>query len=110
MADEGRENFVISLSHYLVLGAILFAIAVIGIFLNRKNLIVLLMAIELMLLAVNMNFVAFSYFLDDPSGQIFVFFILTVAAAESAIGLAILVVLFRNLSTINVDDLKQLKG
>jgi len=101
---------VISLSHYLVLGAILFAIAVIGIFLNRKNMIVLLMAIELMLLAVNMNFVAFSYFLDDPAGQVFVFFILTVAAAESAIGLAILVVLFRNLNTINVEDLDSLKG
>jgi len=101
---------VISLSHYLVLGAILFSIAVIGIFLNRKNLIVLLMAIELMLLAVNMNFVAFSHFLDDPSGQVFVFFILTVAAAESAIGLAILVVLFRNLKTIDVEELDQLKG
>jgi NADH-quinone oxidoreductase subunit K len=100
----------IPLSHYLVLGAILFAISVIGIFLNRKNIIVLLMAIELMLLAVNMNFVAFSHFLNDPSGQIFVFFILTVAAAESAIGLAILVVLFRNLRTINVEDLNKLKG
>ncbi len=100
----------LTLSHYLVLGAILFAIAVIGIFLNRKNLIVLLMAIELMLLAVNLNFVAFSHFLGDPSGQIFVFFILTVAAAESAIGLAILVVLFRNLNTINVEDLDSLKG
>jgi NADH-quinone oxidoreductase subunit K len=100
----------ISLSHYLVLGAILFAISVIGIFLNRKNIIVLLMAIELMLLAVNTNFVAFSHFLGDTAGQIFVFFILTVAAAESAIGLAILVVLFRNLRTINVEDLDQLKG
>jgi len=100
----------LTLSHYLVLGAILFAIAVIGIFLNRKNLIVLLMAIELMLLAVNLNFVAFSYYLGDTAGQIFVFFILTVAAAESAIGLAILVVLFRNLETINVDDLDSLKG
>ena len=100
----------LTLSHYLVLGAILFAIAVIGIFLNRKNVIVLLMAIELMLLAVNLNFVAFSYFLGDIAGQVFVFFILTVAAAESAIGLAILVVLFRNLSTINVDDLDSLKG
>ena len=88
----------------------LFAIAVVGIFLNRRNLIVLLMAIELMLLAVNMNFVAFSHFLDDPSGQVFVFFILTVAAAESAIGLAILVALFRNLKTIDVEDLDQLKG
>ena len=86
----------LSLSHFLVLGAILFAISVVGIFLNRKNLIVLLMAIELMLLAVNMNFVAFSHYLGDLSGQIFVFFILTVAAAESAIGLAILIVLFRN--------------
>ena len=100
----------ISLSHYLVLGAVLFAISVVGIFLNRKNVIVLLMAIELMLLAVNMNFVAFSHFLDDTAGQIFVFFILTVAAAESAIGLAILVVLFRNLNTIHVEDLDQLKG
>jgi len=100
----------LSLSHYLILGAILFSIGIIGVFLNRKNLIVLLMAIELILLAVNMNFVAFSYYLNDPAGQIFVFFILTVAAAESAIGLAILVVLFRNLSTINVDDLDSLKG
>ena len=100
----------ISLSHYLVLGAILFAISIVGIFLNRKNVIILLMAIELMLLAVNMNFVAFSHYLQDISGQIFVFFILTVAAAESAIGLAILVVLFRNLRTINVDDLDNLKG
>ena len=100
----------LSLSHFLVLGAILFAISVVGIFLNRKNLIVLLMAIELMLLAVNMNFVAFSHFLGDLSGQIFVFFILTVAAAESAIGLAILVVLFRNLKSIHVDDLGSLKG
>ena len=100
----------LTLSHYLVLGALLFAIAIIGIFLNRKNVIILLMAIELMLLAVNLNFVAFSHFLGDVSGQIFVFFILTVAAAESAIGLAILVVLFRNLSTINVDDLDSLKG
>jgi NADH-quinone oxidoreductase subunit K len=100
----------ISLSHYLVLGAILFAISVIGIFLNRKNIIVLLMAIELMLLAVNTNFVAFSHFLGDTAGQVFVFFILTVAAAESAIGLAILVVLFRNLRTINVEDLDHLKG
>jgi NADH-quinone oxidoreductase subunit K len=101
---------VISLSHYLILGAILFAIAVVGIFLNRRNVIVLLMAIELMLLAVNMNFIAFSHFLDDPAGQIFVFFILTVAAAESAIGLAILVVLFRNLRTIDVEELDSLKG
>ena len=100
----------LSLSHYLILGAILFAISVVGIFLNRKNLIVLLMAIELMLLAVNLNFVAFSYYLGGAAGQIFVFFILTVAAAESAIGLAILVALFRNLRTIHVDDLDSLKG
>ena len=100
----------ISLSHFLVLGGVLFAIAVLGIFLNRKNVIILLMAIELMLLAVNMNFIAFSHYLGDIHGQIFVFFILTVAAAESAIGLAILVVLFRNLHTINVDDLDHLKG
>ena len=100
----------ISLSHYLVLAAFLFAIAVVGIFLNRKNVIVLLMAIELMLLAVNMNFVAFSHFLGDTAGQVFVFFILTVAAAESAIGLAILVVLFRNTNTIHVEDLDRLKG
>lgn len=100
----------VTLTHYLILGAILFAISVMGIFLNRKNIIVLLMAIELMLLAVNMNFVAFSYYLGDIAGQIFVFFILTVAAAESAIGLAILVVLFRNLDTINVEDLDTLKG
>jgi len=100
----------VSLSHYLVLGAILFAISIVGIFLNRKNVIIILMAIELMLLAVNMNFVAFSHYLQDVSCQIFVFFILTVAAAESAIGLAILVVLFRSLRTINVDDLDKLKG
>ena len=103
-------EIMISLSHYLILGAILFAISVIGIFLNRKNVIVLLMAIELMLLAVNMNFIAFSHYLNDIAGQVFVFFILTVAAAESAIGLAILVVLFRNLQTIDVDDLDQMKG
>ena len=100
----------LTLSHYLVLGAILFAIAVVGIFLNRKNVIVLLMAIELMLLAVNTNFVAFSRFLGDASGQVFVFFILTVAAAESAIGLAILVVLFRNRATINVTEIDSMKG
>ncbi|QDQ27658.1 NADH-quinone oxidoreductase subunit NuoK [Chitinimonas arctica] len=99
-----------SLTHYLVLAAILFAISVFGIFMNRKNVIVLLMAIELMLLAVNMNFVAFSKFSGDVAGQIFVFFILTVAAAESAIGLAILVVLFRNKRSINVEDLDSLKG
>ena len=100
----------ISLSHYLTLGAILFCISMAGIFLNRKNVIILLMAIELMLLAVNINFVAFSHFLGDTAGQIFVFFILTVAAAEAAIGLAILVVLFRNKRTINVDNLDTLKG
>ena len=100
----------LTLSHFLVLGAILFAIGVFGIFLNRRNLIVLLMSIELMLLAVNMNFVAFSTWSGDAAGQIFVFFILTVAAAEAAIGLAILVLLFRNVNTINVDDLNRLKG
>ena len=100
----------LSLGHFMVLSAILFALSIIGIFLNRKNLIVLLMAIELMLLAVNTNFIAFSHYLGNMDGQVFVFFILTVAAAESAIGLAILVVLFRNLSTINVDELDQLKG
>jgi NADH-quinone oxidoreductase subunit K len=100
----------LSLNHYLVLGAILFAISVVGIFLNRRNVIVLLMAIELMLLAVNLNFIAFSHFLGDLDGQVFVFFILTVAAAESAIGLAILVVLFRNLNTIDVEDMDSLKG
>jgi NADH-quinone oxidoreductase subunit K len=100
----------LSLVHYLILGAILFAISIVGIFLNRKNIIILLMAIELMLLAVNMNFVAFSYFLGDAAGQIFVFFILTVAAAEAAIGLAILVSMFRALDTINVEDLDSLKG
>jgi NADH-quinone oxidoreductase subunit K len=100
----------ITLTHYLVLSAILFAIAVAGIFLNRKNIIVLLMSIELMLLAVNTNFIAFSQFSGDLNGQVFVFFILTVAAAEAAIGLAILVVLFRNLKTINVDDIGTLKG
>ena len=100
----------IPLSSYLVLAAILFAISIAGIFLNRKNIIVLLMCVELMLLAVNINFVAFSHFLGDLSGQVFVFFILTVAAAEAAIGLAILVVLFRSRSTINVNDLDSLKG
>lgn len=100
----------LTLGHYLSLGGILFALSVVGIFLNRKNLIVLMMAIELMLLAVNTNFVAFSHYLGDLSGQIFVFFILTVAAAEAAIGLAILVVLFRNKSNINVDELDSLKG
>jgi NADH-quinone oxidoreductase subunit K len=100
----------ITLGHYLSIGAMLFALAVIGIFLNRKNLIVLLMAIELMLLAVNINFVAFSRYLGDMHGQVFVFFILTVAAAESAIGLAILVLLFRNKNSIDVQDLNSLKG
>jgi NADH-quinone oxidoreductase subunit K len=100
----------IGLDDYLVLGALLFAISVTGIFLNRKNIILLLMCIELMLLAVSLNFIAFSHFLGDSAGQVFVFFILTVAAAESAIGLAILVVLFRNRGTINVQDLDTLKG
>jgi len=100
----------LTLGHFLSLGAMLFALSVVGIFLNRKNLIVLLMAIELMLLAVNTNFVAFSHYLGDLHGQIFVFFILTVAAAESAIGLAILVLLFRNRASINVDELDSLKG
>ena len=100
----------VGLSHYLILGALLFAISVVGIFLNRKYAIILLMAIERMLLAVNLNFIAFSHYMNDIAGQVFVFFILTVAAAESAIGLAILVVLFRNLRTINVDDLNRLKG
>lgn len=100
----------ISLSNYLVLGAILFAVSMVGIFLNRKNVVILLMAIELNLLAVNMNFIAFSHYLGNTAGQVFVFFILTVAAAEAAIGLAILIVLFRNRNTINVDDLDTLKG
>ena len=100
----------LSLGHYLALGAALFCISVAGIFINRKNVIVLLMCIELMLLAVNINFVAFSRFLGDVDGQIFVFFILTVAAAEAAIGLAILVTLFRNRRTINVAELDSLKG
>lgn len=100
----------IPLSHFLILGALLFCIAMAGIFLNRKNLIILLMAIELMLLAVNMNFIAFSHYLGDTGGQVFVFFILTVAAAEAAIGLAILIVLFRNRHTINVSNLDSLKG
>ena len=100
----------VGLSHYLILGSLLFAISVIGIFLNRKNVLILLMAIELMLLAVNLNFIAFSHYLNDLAGRVFVFFILTVAAAESAIGLAILVLLFRNLKTINVDDLGSMKG
>lgn len=100
----------LALTDFLTLGAILFSIAVAGIFLNRRNLIVMLMAIELMLLAVNMNFIAFSHYLDDIQGQVFVFFILTVAAAEAAIGLAILVVLFRNRRSIEVNDLDLMKG
>ena len=100
----------IELSDWLMLGALMFTLSMAGIFLNRKNVIILLMAIELMLLSININFVAFSHYLGDPNGQIFVFFILTVAAAEAAIGLAILVLLFRNRRTINVDDLETLKG
>ena len=106
MIDAGQ----ITLAHFIVLGAVLFCISVAGIFINRKNLTVLLMAIELMLLAVNINFVAFSHYLGDAAGQVFVFFILTVAAAESAIGLAILVTLFRNRATINVGEIDELKG
>jgi len=106
MINEG----VIGLTSYLTLGAILFAISVAGIFLNRKNIVVLLMCIELMLLAANINFIAFSHYLNDSAGQVFVFFILTVAAAEAAIGLAILVVLFRSRNTIDVEDLDALKG
>ncbi len=100
----------LALADFLVVGAILFCLSVAGIFINRKNIIVLLMCIELMLLAVNLNFIAFSHFNQDISGQVFVFFILTVAAAESAIGLAILVVLFRNRSSINVEDISALRG
>ena len=100
----------VTLSHFLVLAAVVFCIGIVGVFLNRKNLIVLLMAIELMLLAVNLNFVAFSHYLGDMAGQVFVFFILTVAAAESAIGLAILVLVFRNRLAINVSELDTLKG
>jgi len=100
----------LTLSHYLVLGALLFAISVVGIFMNRRNIIILLMAIELMLLAVNLNFIAFSRFLGDNAGQVFVFFILTVAAAESAIGLAILVLLFRNIGSIDIEEMGRLKG
>ena len=101
---------IITVSHYLILAAILFSIAVAGIFINRKNVILLLMCIELMLLSVNFNFIAFSRMLNDELGQIFVFFILTVAAAEAAIGLAILVVLFRTRQSINVEELGALKG
>jgi len=101
---------VLTLAHFIALGAILFCVSVAGIFINRKNIIILLMCIELMLLSVNMNFVAFSRYLGNLDGQVFVFFILTVAAAEAAIGLAILVVLFRNRGTINVAELDELKG
>ena len=100
----------INLSHFLILAAMLFMIGVVGIFLNRKNIIILLMAIELMLLAVNMNFIAFSYYLGDIAGQIFVFFILTVAAAEAAIGLAIIIIVFSNNRSIDVEDINRLKG
>jgi NADH-quinone oxidoreductase subunit K len=100
----------LTLAHYLILGAILFAIGVIGIFMNRRNVIIVLMSIELMLLAVNTNFVAFSHFLGDAAGQVFVFFILTVAAAESAIGLAILVLLFRNFDSVDAEAIDNLKG
>jgi len=100
----------VPLSHFLILGAILFSLSMAGIFLNRKNVIILLMAIEIMLLAVNMNLIAFSRYLNDPAGQVFVFFVLTVAAAEAAIGLAILVVLFRSRRTINVAELDELRG
>nr|VFK10921.1 MAG: NADH dehydrogenase subunit K [Candidatus Kentron sp. LPFa]VFK57854.1 MAG: NADH dehydrogenase subunit K [Candidatus Kentron sp. UNK]VFK69161.1 MAG: NADH dehydrogenase subunit K [Candidatus Kentron sp. UNK] len=100
----------IALSDFLVLGAVMFCISMAGIFLNRKNILILLMCIELMLLSVNLNFIAFSHYLQDISGQVFVFFILTVAAAEAAIGLAILVVLFRSRRTINVNVLDAMKG
>lgn len=100
----------IPLHHYLILGAILFTIAIVGIFINRKNVVILLMAIEIMLLSVNMNFIAFSHYLSDIGGQVFVFFILTVAAAESAIGLAIIIVLYRSRHTIDVEKLGTLKG
>ena len=100
----------INLSHFLILAALLFMIGVVGIFLNRKNIIILLMAIELMLLAVNMNFIAFSYYLGDIAGQIFVFFILTVAAAEASIGLAIIIIVFRNNRSIDVEEINRLKG
>jgi len=100
----------LTLTHYLMLSGALFAISVAGIFINRKNMILLLMCIELLLLSVNFNFIAFSRFLDDPAGQVFVFFILTVAAAEAAIGLAILVVLFRTRNSINVEDMNTMRG
>jgi NADH-quinone oxidoreductase subunit K len=101
---------VVTISHYLILAAVLFSLSVAGIFINRKNVILLLMCIELMLLAVNFNFIAFSRMLDDDLGQVFVFFILTVAAAEAAIGLAILVVLFRTRRSVNVEELDTLRG
>ena len=100
----------VSLVHYLILAAILFSIGVMGIFINRRNLIMLLMSIELVLLAINLNFIAFSHYLGDIAGQVFVFFILTVAASETAIGLGILVVLFRRISSVKTDDLDSLKG
>tara|TARA_Y100000590_G_scaffold393113_1_gene471118 strand:- start:3133 stop:3438 length:306 start_codon:yes stop_codon:yes gene_type:complete len=100
----------ISLGHYLILGAIIFTLGVLGIFLNKKNVIIILMSIELILLSVNINFVAFSSYLNDISGQVFAMFILTVAASEAAIGLAILVVFFRNRSTIAVEDINRMKG
>ncbi|HRL02259.1 MAG TPA: NADH-quinone oxidoreductase subunit NuoK [Vitreoscilla sp.] len=100
----------ISITHYLILASLLFGVSAMGIFMNRKNVLVILMSIELMLLAVNFNFVAFSQYLGDTAGQIFVFFILTVAAAEAAIGLAILVLIYRNRQSINVQDLDSLKG
>jgi NADH-quinone oxidoreductase subunit K len=100
----------IGLGHYLAVGAILFVLGVLGIFLNRKNIIVILMAIELILLSVNINLVAFSAFMHDMVGQVFAMFVLTVAAAEAAIGLAILVIYFRNRGTIAVDDINQMKG
>jgi NADH-quinone oxidoreductase subunit K len=100
----------IPLSHFLIVAALLFSISVAGMFLNRKNVLILLMCIELMLLSVNLNFVAFSHYWGDMAGQVFVFFVLTVAAAEAAIGLAILVVLFRNRRTINVEQLDTMKG
>jgi NADH-quinone oxidoreductase subunit K len=100
----------IGLSHYLTVAAILFTLGVFGIFLNRKNVIIIMMSIELILLAVNINFVAFSHFLNDLNGQIFTMFVLTVAAAEAAIGLAIVVVFFRNRNTIEVEDINRMKG
>jgi len=102
--------FEIGLGHYLILGAMIFTIGVVGIFLNRKNIIVILMSIELILLAVNINFVSFSIYMEDISGQIFTLFILTVAAAEAAIGLAIIVVYYRNAGTIQVEEIDRLKG